>query len=116
MWPGAPWWVPWEWHSQEKIWGKEGGLAVLASPLGSIPCSSPRWAPRRIVWPTRVCHLLTLSHARSHILLLPERAVGEDGIRLLSPAFLWAPDSQEPWPLLLPAGNSPVLGAEQALG
>lgn len=28
--------------------------------------------------------------------------MGDGGICLLSPAFLWAPDSQEPWPSPLP--------------
>lgn len=60
-------------------------------------------------------HMLTPSW--SHTLFFHERAVWW-GLRRLSPAFLWAPDRQEPWSLPPPCSDptspSPMLGAEKS--
>lgn len=85
--------------------GRGGWPAAPSSPSCSTPCSNPHRASRAISQPAGACHLLTPLYAWSHILLFPERAVGDGGTCLLSPAFVWAPDSQEPWPHLPPAGT-----------
>lgn len=69
----------------------------LLQPTPGTPCHLPT------CWSLSFAH--TPLHAWSHILLFLERAVGDGGICFLSPDFVWAPDSQEPWPLPPPAGT-----------
>lgn len=96
----------WVWPSQERVSGAVGGLAAPSSPSCSTPCPSPHRASCES-GPARACHLPTPSCAWSRILLFPERAAGDGGICLLSPAFLWAPDSQELGLLPPPTGTPP---------
>lgn len=82
--------------------GKGGWPGSSFKPLRQHPLLQPT---QGIPWNLPAYQSLSSTNTVLCPVSYPERAVGDGGICLLSPAFLWAPDSQEPWPLLLPAGT-----------